>query len=494
MKTWVWLLVAAVGSYFVYAAWFRPDDEDDSTQTPPVLEVPQEPELPAGTSDASSDPVAASARLTERRIDLTPGEGGVAASAPAREAAALDRARLDAERSGNTERARALAQRILANHPETDAARWIHYERGRDALTRYRAVGRNKEGMAHAREAWKHLTPVLFLEQSDPEAKRVLKEELGKLAHDLLFRGRHIEGIDRLYTPRSGDNLSTLRRKVFSGWGAKSSEGFIAHVNGLSSPKALRAGEVIRVPLGEPSIIVRKREFRLYFLLDGCYVRDFPIGLGREGSTPEANFVIEKKIKEPDWYPKPGVKIPYGDSRNILGTRWMAFRNSPDYRGFGIHGTVHPSSIGKEGVVGLRAHGARGGRVAVQLDPPKAPPSTSGDSDRSRGESGGHSVRYAHGASRPRVVRSFFPDTLGQSLVTRAMTAGGTPMSTTATRPTSSGPWSCSNPTFGATIVAVSVARTATPCTAPVFASSPDGTSTASTSLDASLIAMIASR
>jgi lipoprotein-anchoring transpeptidase ErfK/SrfK len=58
-------------------------------------------------------------------------------------------------------------------------------------------------------------------------------------------------------------------------------------------------------------------------------------------------FVIEEKIPHPDWYPKPGVKIPYGDPENILGTRWMAFRNTAEYRGFGIHGTADPTSIGK---------------------------------------------------------------------------------------------------------------------------------------------------
>ena len=53
-------------------------------------------------------------------------------------------------------------------------------------------------------------------------------------------------------------------------------------------------------------------------------------------------------IKNPDWHPRAGVIIPYGDARNILGSRWMAFRDTPDYQGFGIHGTTEPSSIGKE--------------------------------------------------------------------------------------------------------------------------------------------------
>jgi lipoprotein-anchoring transpeptidase ErfK/SrfK len=116
----------------------------------------------------------------------------------------------------------------------------------------------------------------------------------------------------------------------------------------MKGPTALRAGEPVKVPLGESEIVVVKSEFRLYFLHNGGYVRDFPVGLGREGSTPETTFVIREKIRNPDWNPKPGVTIPYGSPENILGTRWMAFNNSAEYRGFGIHGTTQPDSIGKE--------------------------------------------------------------------------------------------------------------------------------------------------
>jgi lipoprotein-anchoring transpeptidase ErfK/SrfK len=56
---------------------------------------------------------------------------------------------------------------------------------------------------------------------------------------------------------------------------------------------------------------------------------------------------VATKIKNPDWYRRPGVKIPYGHPDNILGTRWLGFRNSPEYRGFGIHGTSDPASIGR---------------------------------------------------------------------------------------------------------------------------------------------------
>ena len=72
------------------------------------------------------------------------------------------------------------------------------------------------------------------------------------------------------------------------------------------------------------------------------FVKDYPVGLGRGGRTPESQFVVEDKIPKPDWYPEEGGVVPYGDPDNPLGTRWMGI-NSPSV---GIHGTYTSSSIG----------------------------------------------------------------------------------------------------------------------------------------------------
>ena len=52
------------------------------------------------------------------------------------------------------------------------------------------------------------------------------------------------------------------------------------------------------------------------------------------------------------WW-RPGEQpIPAGDPRNILGARWLGFRETQDLAGFGIHGTEDPSSLGKESSAG----------------------------------------------------------------------------------------------------------------------------------------------
>jgi len=343
MKTWAWMLAAVVGGYLVYSGWFGGSTSEELPDEPPELEIPGEPEPAEPEAGASS-----ASPLPPRKLDLD-----VEASAPAapprdEKAWALDAKRREALAAGDAAKAKAVAREILADHAASDPARWVLLERGLEELRRYRQVGKNKQGYTHAREAWRLMTPALFLNEAEPADRAKLRATLGELAEDLLFGRRHVDGVDVVYVPKPGDSLSVLCRRVFPRLGAKLAPGFVVDVNHLGSARNLRAREPVRVPKGESEIVVVKSRYRLYFLHNGCYVRDFRVGLGREGSTPVAEFVVSEKIKNPDWNPRAGVTIPYGHPKNILGTRWMAFRDTAEYRGFGIHGTKDPSSIGKD--------------------------------------------------------------------------------------------------------------------------------------------------
>lgn len=336
MKTWVWTLLIVVGGYAAYRTWFTADEPAEAE--PPPLEVPATPQAAAPAEPESS------ARPSVALDDVGDPAARTADDGPAAQLftewrGALARSDADA--------ARTVADRILSEAPESDAARWVHYDRGREALRRYAEAGKTNEGMVHARAAWLELTPVLFARDLSDAERAELKAKLRQLAQDLLFT-RHVEGMDRSYVPKRGDSLSVLCTKVFPQWGAKVSPGFLVEINRLGAATNLRAGVSIRVPIGEPKIMIRKDEFRLYYLFGGGYVQDFPVGLGREGTTPEGAFTISEMIRNPDWHPRAGVIIPHGDPRNILGSRWMAFRDTPDHQGFGIHGTTEPASIGKE--------------------------------------------------------------------------------------------------------------------------------------------------
>jgi len=322
MKSVLFWLLLLGGGYLLYSLLFSSDDEtpppaaagpagDAETPAagkPPALEVPKEPKAnPPGTPAAGEPPAAPS----EEPMD------------PA-----------------------ALAKAV-AERPESDEARRLLFEQGMTERQAYEKLGRTAEGMRRANEARRLLTKALFAGSPAPAEQEKLRETLRRLSKELLFGPRAVEGVHFLYTPKSGDNFDRLCRSVFPKQGAKCGFGLILAINGMKDARSLRAGEAIRVPLGEARIVVRKSEYRLYFLLDDRVVEDFPIGIGRDDLTPEGEFTIDGKEREPDWWPRPGEKIPYGDPRNILGTRWMSFKDTPEYQGFGIHGTTHPESIGK---------------------------------------------------------------------------------------------------------------------------------------------------
>jgi lipoprotein-anchoring transpeptidase ErfK/SrfK len=57
--------------------------------------------------------------------------------------------------------------------------------------------------------------------------------------------------------------------------------------------------------------------------------------------TPEGKFTIVNKVEDPIWY-KLDKQYPPGSPKNLLGTRWMGLNQ----KGYGIHGTRNPKSIG----------------------------------------------------------------------------------------------------------------------------------------------------
>lgn len=126
----------------------------------------------------------------------------------------------------------------------------------------------------------------------------------------------------------------------------KTSTGIIRWVNKRSSDM-LRIGEELAILPGPIWLDVNKKAFMLsVFLENGLYLRGYDVGLGKDDKTPLGTFTIQTQLKNPDWYHE-GRRIPFGDPRNLLGTRWMGFENKVGVSGFGIHGTSEPDTIGK---------------------------------------------------------------------------------------------------------------------------------------------------
>ena len=94
-------------------------------------------------------------------------------------------------------------------------------------------------------------------------------------------------------------------------------------------------------------VVVSIPDRKLALVERGRVVRVYHVSVGAPDSpSPVGTFTIVTRIPNPTFY-KPGTVIGPGDS-NPLGTRWIGLSE----KGYGIHGTDQPESIGH-----ARSHG-----------------------------------------------------------------------------------------------------------------------------------------
>jgi len=119
-------------------------------------------------------------------------------------------------------------------------------------------------------------------------------------------------------------------------------------------------GDVLKIYKADWHLLAIKSRFVL-LLYDGeVLFKLYHVGIGRQNRTPAGDFEIKNKLREPAWTP-PGRVIPYGDPQNVLGTRWLGLKpvgnTNPALRGYGIHGTWEPDTVGtpaSEGCIRMR--------------------------------------------------------------------------------------------------------------------------------------------
>ena len=89
-------------------------------------------------------------------------------------------------------------------------------------------------------------------------------------------------------------------------------------------------------------IMISIADRQLALVDNGQVVKTFPVAVGKESTpSPDGDFKVVNRTENPTYYHK-GQVIKPGKS-NPLGTRWMGLSQ----KGYGIHGTNVPSSIGK---------------------------------------------------------------------------------------------------------------------------------------------------
>ncbi len=161
----------------------------------------------------------------------------------------------------------------------------------------------------------------------------------------LLFSG--IETPDSfIYKVQKGDGLVRIAKKF------NTTVELIAKANALKSG-ILKYGRKLKITKLRFSMVIDKSQNILTLKADGKIFKTYRVSTGKDSSTPTGSFKIITRIIDPPWYPARGKVIPYGDPKNVLGSRWLGI-SKPSY---GIHGTIDPLSIGKsvtEGCVRMK--------------------------------------------------------------------------------------------------------------------------------------------
>lgn len=200
--------------------------------------------------------------------------------------------------------------------------------------------------------------------------KSALRDKLTKINEELVFGTKVTPGdsLVEAYKVESGDSLVKIARKrqLAADWR------LIQRVNKLASPNTISVGQQLKLVRGPFHAVVSKGDYRLDLFAGSpdepeswIYIRSFKVGLGAEdSSTPIGSFVVKKgsKLINPHWVnPRTGEKFDANDPKNPIGEHWVGLEgtgSSAAYKGFGLHGTIDPASIGQQKSMGCVRMGA----------------------------------------------------------------------------------------------------------------------------------------
>ena len=172
-------------------------------------------------------------------------------------------------------------------------------------------------------------------EYPQTESARQTQARLGKLRFKLLFSSAE-QGGAVFYNVEYSDSLAKIARKFGT------TVGLIKKINHLDKDM-IQVGQRLKVCKVKFNLYVDK-SLNIMRLKSGDDVwKTYSVSTGLDNSTPAGVFKIETKLIDPPWY-RPGTVIPGGSPENSLGSRWLGF----NLKGYGIHGTIAPESIGKQ--------------------------------------------------------------------------------------------------------------------------------------------------
>jgi hypothetical protein len=204
------------------------------------------------------------------------------------------------------------------------------------------------------------LSKALLNSKTSKSDQETLRTKLTAINQDLFFSAKVTAGdpMSEEYVVEAGDGLQRIARKraLVTDWR------LIERVNKVDSSR-LKVGQKLKLVRGPFHAVVSKSDYRLdlYWGIPSdpenwLFVKSFKVGLGP--NTPVGDFTVRTASKQvnPPWTnPQTGEKFAADDPKNPIGERWVGIEGKGDaakFKGFGIHGTVEPDSIGQSKSMG----------------------------------------------------------------------------------------------------------------------------------------------
>ncbi|MEW6386954.1 MAG: L,D-transpeptidase family protein [Thermodesulfobacteriota bacterium] len=177
-----------------------------------------------------------------------------------------------------------------------------------------------------------------------------------KAAPECLWLYTQVTGGEEVYRVERGVHLSYLALKKGVRWSV------LARRNQLSKPYRLKPGMVLKIDNSHivpdelsHGLVINLPELMLYQFYQGAYQRRYALAVGRRSwPTPEGNYYIRNKTKDPTWTVPPSIQEEMAEQgkevlekvlpgpENPLGKFWLG-TSAP---GVGIHATNRPWSVG----------------------------------------------------------------------------------------------------------------------------------------------------
>ncbi|MEM7229855.1 MAG: L,D-transpeptidase family protein [Planctomycetota bacterium] len=229
-----------------------------------------------------------------------------------------------------------------------------------------RAVRRMNTGLDLIRdnrplEARRMLTMAYESGELNAQHAQETRDALNDLNDRLVFSPEIVPGdpFAMQYTIQSGDTLAKIRKKN----GLAIDWRLLARINRIANPRNIRIDQRIKLLTGPFHAVVNKRDYRMDIYMgednDRVFVRSFDVGLGEFNATPLGVFKVrtDSKLINPEWAnPRTGEKFEPDDPMNPIGEHWLGLEGLSehvrDLKGYGIHGTIEPNSIGKQESMG----------------------------------------------------------------------------------------------------------------------------------------------